>query len=247
MSISLEIDYAHASDAGDKQENADSTDVHVPTGDSLLSKGVAAAIADGMSSSEGGKEASHVCVAGFLNDYFSTPESWTVRTSVSKVLGALNRWLYAQGEMRYESARGMVTTLSALVIKSTTAHIFHVGDSRIYHFRNHQFEQLTRDHRVWVSRDRDFLSRAMGIDPNVEIDYLSVAVEPGDFFLFVTDGVSGHVTDNRLKQLITNHDDNLQACTKSIMEEALHNGSVDNVTCMLLKVLSVPQQNLKHM
>jgi serine/threonine protein phosphatase PrpC len=242
VSSSLEIDYAVSSDAGDKGENADAADARVPEGHAILSKGVAAAIADGMSSSEGGKEASNICVAGFLNDYFSTPDSWTVKTSATKVLGALNRWLYSQGEMRYDSARGMVTTFSGMVIKSTTAHVFHVGDARIYHFRNHQLEQLTRDHRVWVSKDRDFLSRAMGIDPNVDIDYKSLAVEPDDIFLFLTDGISGHVTDNRLKQLIVAHEDNLQACTKAIMEEALHNGSIDNVTCQLLRVISLPTQ-----
>lgn len=243
MSIKLEIDYAVSSEAGDKQENADAADARVPDGNARLSKGVAAAIADGMSSSEGGKEASQVCVSSFLTDYFSTPDSWTVKSSVTKVLGALNRWLYSQGQMRYDSARGMVTTLSALVIKSTTAHIFHVGDSRIYHYRNHQLEQLTRDHRVWVSKDRDFLSRAMGIDANVDIDYKALAAEPGDIFLFVTDGISGHVTDNRLQQLIATHQDNLQACTQAMMEEALHNGSVDNVTCQLLKVKSLPSQD----
>ncbi|MCW8962977.1 MAG: protein kinase [Gammaproteobacteria bacterium] len=243
MSSLLEIDYAVSSEAGDKQENADAADARVPEDNSILSKGVAAAIADGMSSSEGGKEASNICVSGFLNDYFSTPDSWTVKSSVTKVLGALNRWLYSQGQMRYDSARGMVTTFSALIIKSTTAHIFHVGDSRIYHYRNHQLEQVTRDHRVWVSKDRDFLSRAMGIDPNVDIDYKSLAVEPDDIFLFVTDGISGHVTDNRLKQLIIAHHDNLQACTKAMMEEALHKGSVDNVTCQLLKVISLPTQD----
>lgn len=57
---------------------------------------------------------------GFLNDYFSTPDSWTVETSGEKILGALNRWLYGQGQQVYGSAKGMVTTLSVLVIKSTT-------------------------------------------------------------------------------------------------------------------------------
>ena len=242
MSSTLEIDYAVRSEAGDKAENADSADAKVPEDSALLSKGVAAAIADGMSSSEGGKQASQICVSGFLNDYFSTPDSWTVKTSVTKVLGSLNRWLYSQGEMRYDSARGMVTTFSGLVIKSTTAHVFHVGDSRIYHSRDGNLEQLTRDHRVWVSKDRDFLSRAMGIDPNVDIDYKSLAAEPGDIFLFITDGISGHVTDNRIRQLINEHGDDLQACANSIVEEALQNGSRDNVTCQLLSVVTLPTQ-----
>lgn len=242
MSNQLTIDYAISTDAGNKAENADAADTRVPEGGALLTKGVAAAIADGMSSSEGGKQASEVCVSGFLADYYSTPDSWTVKTSASKILGALNKWLYAQGQQRYESARGMVTTFSGLVVKSTTAHVFHVGDSRIYHYREGELQQLTRDHRYWVSGDRDFLSRAMGIDLHLEIDYSSHGVEPGDVFLFVTDGITGHLTDNRLMQLLARHRDNLQACANAILTEALHNGSADNVTCQLLKVISLPAQ-----
>ena len=238
----LDFDYAVVTDRGNKAENADAADARVPEGKALLSKGVAAAIADGMSSSEGGKQASQVCVTGFLNDYFSTPDSWTVKTSATKVLGALNQWLYSQGQQRYDSAKGMVTTFSGLVIKSTTAHIFHVGDARIYLYRDGVLEQLTRDHRVWIGKDKEFLSRAMGVDPHVDIDYRGLAVEVGDLFVFVTDGISSHVTDNRLKQLLDRHGDNLQAGAGAIMEEALRNDSTDNVTVQLLKVLSLPVQ-----
>lgn len=242
MSSTLSIDYAVCSEKGIKGENADAADARVPETNALLTKGIAAIIADGMSSSEGGKEASQVSVTSFLNDYFSTPESWAVKTSATKILGALNRWLFSQGQMRYESARGMVTTFSGLVIKSSTAHIFHVGDSRIYHYQSGQLEQLTRDHRIWISKDRDFLSRAMGVDAHVDIDYRSLAVEPDDIFLFTTDGLSGHLTDNRLSRLLNEFGDNLQACANAMVAEALQNGSQDNVTCQLLRVISLPVQ-----
>ncbi len=240
MPRKLEIDYAAVTEKGNKEENADAADALVPEGAALENKGIAAAICDGMSSSEGGVEAAQTCVRAFLDDYFSTPDSWTVKTSATKVLGALNRWLWSQGQRRYDSARGMVTTFTGLVIKSHTAHVLHVGDSRLYLFRDGELEQLTRDHRVWVSKDRDFLSRAMGIDAHVDIDYRSLAVEPGDIFLFTTDGVTGYVTDNRLRELLREHGDNLQVCAQRIMEEALHAGSHDNVTCQLLRVLTLP-------
>ncbi len=241
MSPRLEIDYAAVTEKGRKDENADAADALVPEGTALRNKGIAAAICDGMSSSEGGVEAAQTCVRGFLDDYFSTPDSWTVKTSATKVLGALNRWLWSQGQRRYDSARGMVTTFTGLVIKSHTAHLFHVGDSRLYLFRDGELEQLTRDHRVWVSKDRDFLSRAMGIDAHVDIDYRALAVEPDDVFLFTTDGVTGYVTDNRLSELLREHADNLQVCAQRIMEEALHAGSHDNVTCQLLRVVTLPE------
>ncbi len=242
MTNTLEIDYAVVSEKGDKEENADAADALVPAGNALLNKGMAAAICDGMSSSEGGMIAAQTCVRSFMDDYLSTPDSWTVKHSATKVLGALNRWLWSQGQLRYDSARGMVTTFTGMVIKSTTAHVFHVGDSRLYLFRDGELEQLTNDHRVWVSKDRDFLSRAMGIDAHIDIDYRSLAVEPGDIFLFTTDGVTGYLTDNRLRQLLREHNGQLQASAASIMEEALHNGSHDNVTCQLLKIVSLPQK-----
>lgn len=238
----LQIDYAVATEKGSKDENADAADALVPEGNALLNKGIAAAICDGMSSSEGGVVAAQTCVRSFLNDYLSTADSWTVKHSATKVLGALNRWLWSQGQMRYDSAKGMVTTFTGLVIKSTTAHVFHVGDSRLYLFRDGELEQLTNDHRVWVGKDRDFLSRAMGIDAHIDIDYHSLAIEPDDILLFTTDGITGYVTDNRLRQLLRDHNDQLQASAASIMEEALRNGSHDNVTCQLLRVLSLPQK-----
>ena len=240
MSSTLEIDYACRTEAGDKAENADAAGARVPEDELLLTKGAAAVIADGMSSSEGGREASEVCVTGFLSDYFSTPESWTVKNSASKILGALNSWLYGQGQSRYDSPKGMVTTISALVIKSTTAHLFHVGDSRIYLFRDGELERLTRDHRVWLSSEREFLARAMGVDPHVDIDYRALALEPGDLFLFTTDGVHEYLNDNRLRSLLLELGYNLQHAANRIVEQALGAGSSDNVTCQLLRVLALP-------
>ncbi|MCW8947220.1 MAG: bifunctional protein-serine/threonine kinase/phosphatase [Sedimenticola sp.] len=244
MSTTLEIDYACCSETGIKQENADAADARIPPCELLLSKGVAAVIADGMSSSEGGHEASQICVTGFLNDYFSTPESWSVKTSASKILSALNTWLCGQGQSRYDSPKGMVTTISAAVIKSTTAHLFHVGDSRIYLYRNHSLEQLTRDHRVWVSKEQDLLARAMGIDTHLEIDYRSISLNPDDLLFFSTDGVHDFLTDRQLQKLIEKHCGNLQQAAKYITTSALEQGSTDNVTCQLLKVISLPSEDV---
>ncbi len=243
MSSRLEIDYACCSEPGPKTLNADAADARIPPGDLLLSKGVAAVIADGMSSSEGGHEASQICVTGFLNDYFSTPESWRVKTSASKILSALNTWLCGQGQSRYDSPRGMVTTLSAVVIKSTTAHLFHIGDSRIYLFRENTLEQLTRDHRVWVTKERDMLSRAMGIDSHLEIDYRSIALNQGDLLLFTTDGVHDFLTDRELQQLLA-QEKNLQQAAKAITNAALESHSSDNVTCQLVRIIALPNDDV---
>ena len=137
--------------------------VLVPEGALAETKGIAMAIADGMSSSEAAKAASETCIKSFLSDYYATHSSWTVKTSVGRVLTAINRWLHGQSLANYMTDRGMVCTFSGVVLKSSVAHVFHAGNSRIYLLRGTTIEQLTRDHRVHVARDREYLSRAVGI------------------------------------------------------------------------------------
>ncbi len=236
----LRLDYACRSEAGDKPENADAAAVRMPQAEAVLTKGAAAAIADGMSTAEGGAAASRIAVESFLNDYYATPDSWAVKTSGAKVLGALNRWLFAQGQSLHGVPKAMVTTFTGLVLKSATAHVFHVGDSRLYRWRDGDLELLTRDHRVWLSEDREFLSRALGVEPHVDIDYRSLPAQVGDLYLFVTDGVSGQLTDPRIAEILRRCGENLRTAADTLVETALKAGSGDNVTCLLVRVLGLP-------
>ena len=185
----LTIDAGQKSVAGVKPQNEDSIGIHVPEGSALSTKGVAMVIADGVSAAEAGKEASETCVRGFLSDYYSTPDSWSVKQSAHKVLVALNRWLYGLGQRYIDAEKGYVTTFSALIIKSHSAHVFHAGDSRIYRLRGGELEQLTQDHVVKVSKETTYLARAMGIGLSLEIDYKKIEVEEGDLFISTTDGI----------------------------------------------------------
>lgn len=227
-------------EAGIKESNDDSCGIRIPDGPSLTTKGIAAVIADGMSGSEAGREAADACVQGFLSDYFSTPDSWTVETSGEKILAALNRWLYSQGHQQYGTSRGLVTTLSVLVIKSTTAYLFHVGDTRIYRFRDGELEQLTRDHRVTVSREKNYLSRAMGIDVHLDIDYRSFPVETGDSFLLTTDGIHDFVDDSTLKRLLVESNNTPEEAVRAILHEAKSRESNDNLSAQILTIVQLP-------
>ena len=185
----IAISVGQHSIAGRKSRNDDSYGVLLPEKALLATKGVAIAIADGMSSSEAAKEASETCVRSFLDDYFATPPSWTVKTSVERVLSAANRWMQSQSEALSAEGRGMVSTFSGAVLKSSMAHIFHVGDSRIYLLRDRHIERLTNDHRVRVSRQQEYLSRAFGMERDLAVDYRKLPVERGDILVFTTDGV----------------------------------------------------------
>jgi len=243
MQKTLTIESAHQCLAGGKAENEDTCGIQVANDQLLQTKGIAAAIADGMSGSDAGKEASHACVKGFLNDYFSTPETWTAQTSAHKIIAALNHWLHGNGQRKYQSHKGMVTTLSALVLKSNTGFIFHVGDTRIYRLRGNEFKQLTHDHRVQINENKSLLSRAVGIDVHLDIDYRSVPLEVGDTFIMVSDGVHEFITDNRMLDIIQQRRDDLQLAANEITQEAINNKTNDNVTCQIIRITSLPGEN----
>jgi len=231
----VQISIGQNSRAGLKPVNEDSYGVLIPDGATAEIKGIAMAIADGISGSEGGKEASETCVKSFLDDYYCTHQSWTVKTSVGRVLSAVNRWLHGQSQARYGSGEAMASTFSALVLKSATAHLFHVGDSRITLLRDGSLEPLTEDHRVRMAGGRDYLGRAMGVDVNVDIDYRRVTVEAGDVFVFTTDGVHDFLSDTEILKLLKAAND-LDGAAQGIVEGALAAGSDDNLTCQVVRI-----------
>lgn len=234
------------SEAGLKEGNEDSVGIEIPEDNILALKGIAAVIADGVSASEAGKEASEACVKGFLNDYYSTPDSWSVKTSGEKILTALNRWLYGQGHRLYGTPRGMVTTLSALIIKSSTAYIFHIGDTRIYRLRDNDLECLTRDHRVRVSQEKEYLSRAMGIELMLDIDYRKFSVKAGDIFFLTTDGVHDYVDQKYLIDVVNENKGDLNKACQLITKKAFENNSPDNLTCQIIHIQKIPGKNDKQ-
>lgn len=240
---SLKLSIAQHSSAGQKTVNEDSLGIRVPDDEQLTTKGAVAVIADGVSAAEAGKEAAETCVTGFLSDYFSTPDSWSVKRSAQQVLNALNRWLYGQGQHYLQAEKGYVSTLSIAIFKSQTAHLFHVGDSRVYRLRDGFLEQLTRDHAMPIGRGQSYLTRAMGLDINLDVDYRAVDVAVGDIFLLSTDGIHDVLNSSRMQALISSYGDDLHAAGQCLLDEALAAGSDDNLSCQLLRVDALPLED----
>ena len=246
MTRELKITVGQHSDKGRKETNQDFHGVLIPTEPLLGLKGIAIVLADGISSSSVSRVASESAVKGFLTDYYCTSESWSVRTSAQRVLEATNSWLHAQtrrSQYSYDKDKGYVCTLSAMVIKSTTAHIFHVGDSRIYRVSGNSLEQLTNDHRVVISSVQSYLGRALGVNPQVEIDYQTLKVEKGDTFLLATDGIYEHVGSRDLAKTIKDGTDDLDQAAKAIVALAFERGSQDNLTAQIVRVDELPDSN----
>src|SRR5215217_2443410 len=244
MPRELKISVGQQSDKGRKETNQDFHGVLIP-GEPLLSlKGIAIVLADGISSSSVSRVAAESAVKGFLTDYYCTSESWSVRTSAQRVLEATNSWLHSQtrrSQYSYDRDKGYVCTLSAMVLKSTTGHIFHVGDSRIYRLSGNSLEQLTNDHRVVVSSEQSYLGRALGVNPQVEIDYVMSRIETGDTFVLVTDGIYEHVGDRHIARIIRDNAADLDQAAKAVVELAFELGSKDNLTVQIVRVEQLPE------
>ncbi|MGY3616921.1 protein kinase domain-containing protein [Bradyrhizobium sp. USDA 10063] len=246
MARELKISVGQCSDKGRKETNQDFHGVLIPSEPLLGLKGIAIVLADGISSSGVSRIASESAVKGFLTDYYCTSESWSVKTSAQRVLEATNSWLHAQtrrSQNPYEKDKGYVCTLSAMVIKSTTAHIFHVGDCRIYRLAGNSLEQLTIDHRVVLSSVQSYLGRALGVNPQVEIDYQSFRVERGDTFLLATDGIYEHVAPRQLAKVIADGADDLDKAARAIVEQAYERGSQDNLTIQIVRIDELPESS----
>lgn len=242
----LKISIGEYSSKGRKETNQDFHGVSIPKDHLLTSKGVAIVLADGISSSQVSQIASETAVRNFLEDYFCTSEAWSVKKSAEQVLQSVNSWLFSQtqkSDFRFDKNKGYVCTLSAMVIKSTTAHIFHIGDSRIYRLRDSKLEQLTEDHRVWLEAGKSYLARGLGIHPQVEIDYQALAIKKDDVFLFTTDGVYEFVDEDFIINTIEESNDALNIAAKSLVEKAYQQASDDNLTVQIIKVETLPKQS----
>ncbi|MHC2105144.1 protein kinase domain-containing protein [Methylobacterium sp. CM6246] len=243
MSTDLTVTIGQASAAGRKDANQDFHGALVPVQPALGLKGIAVALADGISSSAVGALASETAVKSFLGDYYATPDTWAVKSSAQRVIAATNSWLYAQtrrGRDPYDADTGYVTTFDALILKARTAHLFHVGDARIWRVAGRSLEQLTEDHRVVVSAAESYLGRALGAGGHVEIDYHTASLDAGDVFVLTTDGVHEHVRPRDLASMIAAAEDDLDAAARAIVEAAHAAGSPDNLTVQIIRIEAVP-------
>ena len=244
MKKKLHLEFGGYSDAGVKPRNEDAFTATIPDKHNARKfKGGAACIADGVSCSVNAQLASQTAVNNFALDYFSTPDFWTVEQSASKVIGSINSWLYQQGAQKQTRVDGFVTTFSALIIKSHTAHILHVGDSRIYLLRDGKLELLTKDHS-YQQGEQNYLTRALGIDSALNLDYRSLTIKLGDRYLLTTDGVHDTLSHSELESLAQQQADSLESITKQIGETALRQGSEDNNSCLIVDVASLPIERI---
>jgi eukaryotic-like serine/threonine-protein kinase len=243
MTSSVNVSIGQCSMVGPKESNDDCFGVAVPPSPQLEIKGIAMAIADGMSSSEGAKIASQTCIRTFLEDYYATHSSWTVKTSVGRVMNATNRWLFSQGESRFRTEQAMVATFSGLIMKAGVGYVFHVGDSQIALLRGDDWQPLTSPHRAVSGPGRDSLVRAVGMSPDLAVDYREVPLLEGDVLVFTTDGVHDSLPASELVLKVQLLKQDLNGAATQICKAALLAGSSDNVSCQIVRIDSIGKRD----
>ncbi len=264
MTQQLKLNAASLSKTGRKQPaiNEDYVAWKVPEEPHLLiSKGAILAVADGVSSAGAGREASEQAVERFISEYYQTPDTWSVGHCGKNILSTVNLRLYRRSLEYGTEGKGFLSTFSALVIKGQLAHFFHIGDSRIYYLpaaasiqapedlksdpnRNDSstvsssFRCLTHDHSRTVSDKQTFLTRAIGMDNHLPLDYGQQMVSPGDSFLLSSDGIHDFIDDSEIEDIMRAGGQPEDIC-ETFLKQALENGSDDNLSVVYARIESL--------
>ena len=239
----LKVAVGHASLTGPRERNEDFCGIATPDGQELENKGILAAVADGIGGHKGGREAAEYTVRGLLADYFATPDTWGVPRAIETVTTALNRWVIAEAGRNAELA-GMATTLSALVLRGRRYYTAHIGDSRIYRLHDGMLQSLTVDH-IWEHPElKNVLSRAIGLDPRVLMDFADGELAVNDRFLLISDGVWSVLPDALMAEMLLDHPEP-QAAAAALTSLALAQGGHDNATAVVIDVLALPGASLR--
>ncbi len=201
---------------------------------------VVAAIADGIGGAKGGRVAAETAVRGFIDGFWDLPETMEVRRAAATIVNSLNKWIQSLGRQDPELA-GMGCTFTALVLRGRVAHLLHVGDTRAYRLRGDRLACLTTDHvREESGAARSHvLTRALGVEPELRLDYASLPVALHDRFLLCSDGVYGTLTDEAIADILRERSAPGDAA-KALVAAAFDSGGTDNSTALVLDVVALP-------
>ena len=211
-------------------------------------------VCDGLGGPAGGKLASKIAVETFTSELEKvlTPEMTheQLREASSYAVSLANHAI-CKSAKELEEYRNMGTTLVAAVVRGNEAVITNVGDSRAYHICESGIRRVTKDHSL-VERmvdhgditaeearyhpNRNLITRALGVDSNAESDGFFCTLQPGEFLLLCTDGLSGTVTDQEMLFEVIHSEDH-DTCLERLLEIARSQGAPDNVTAVLLRNL----------
>ena len=214
--------------------------------DSYLERAPLFAVADGMGGARAGEVASRMAVEAFEDseDAEGGPEEM-----LRDVAREANRRIYEMAQGDSEHA-GMGTTLTAAMVSGREVAVGHVGDSRLYRLRDGALEQLTDDHSLVEELvrqgrltpeeavnhpQRSIITRALGPEPDVEVETFTHRGRDGDVYLICSDGLSGMVSEEEMATILR-ESDSLKEAAEKLVEAANRHGGKDNITVVLFRL-----------
>ncbi len=224
--------------AGQRSSNQDVVAWHEGDDIQKATHGAVALLADGMGGAKAGGLAAKLACETFIDAYFGQSPTLGVANAAQRALSSYNRWLYAMGRADPDMA-GAGCTFTALVCKGRSAHLLHVGDSRAWRLHDGRLRQLSIDHKPAGLADTPYLSRALGLEEELRIDFSVIPLEEHDRLLLTSDGVHGVLTAQALEQLM-NQRAPPSASARQIVEQALAAGSSDNVSAAVIDLITLP-------
>ncbi|MGB8275253.1 MAG: protein phosphatase 2C domain-containing protein, partial [Alphaproteobacteria bacterium] len=194
------------------------------------------AVADGMGGAPEGRFAAELAVLGFFASYFAAPAPMDAQHALLAAVRDANARIFAKAREN-PAFRGMGATLTAAALVEDqgqiTAHIVHVGDSSAFLWSAGRIRALTREHNLRDQGLPHILTRSVGTHAEVEADYATCAIGPGDRLLLCTDGVSGSLGRREIGALL-GHGAPADAA-RAIVEAALAAGTSDNATALVIE------------
>lgn len=246
--MSFDLDVGYASQRGPRSVLEDHAGVGQPARHEEA-WGVIAALADGVSTGGLGCEAAQTTVETLLRDYYATPATWDTTVALDRLIAAQNAWLADHNRrrqgVRNPDGRGVagMTTLTAIVLRGHGYTLAHVGDSRAYLLRAGECTQLTQDHTLGTQEFQNGLTRAVGLDDGLRVDYLEGDLQIGDTFVLTSDGVHGVLRSRVLKELA--EQGGAQAASEALVAKALASNGRDNATALVIRVKGVAAARLE--
>ena len=239
--------YAVASDTGRRRRRNEDNYVVAPP---LF------AVADGMGGAQAGEVASQLA-ASAVEGGDSDGLDGTDR--IDALIQEANRRIFDRASTD-PSASGMGTTMTVALVEGMTVALGHVGDSRAYLVRGEQMEQLTEDHSLvnellksgklseeeaHIHPQRSVITRAVGTDPDVDVDGFTIEAEDGDVFLICSDGLSDMVDDEEILEVVHQHREDLDKAVKALVAAANRGGGDDNITAVAFRISSEAPPSLE--
>jgi len=243
--MSFDVDIGWDSQRGPRERNEDFIGAQRAEA-SEATRGLIAVVADGVSSGGHGLEAAQTTVMGLLGDFFATPATWEATVALERLITAQNDWLVSQNRRR-SGGDTALTTLTALALRGQTWTLAHVGDTRAWLVRpgpqGPELSLLSQDH-AWDHPDqRSRLTRAVGLDEGLRIDFVQGDVQLGDTFVLTSDGVHGRVKPERLAELAQWNSADMAA--RALVQAALDAGGQDNASALVIRVTGLDTRQLE--